>query len=125
MTTDREVRYLVDAYYLWQDDRKRSFAQTREAEAAGEPSEVIGWLAAQAKGLERELVKRLEEYTDGHPVGVWLKSVDGIGLVLAAGLLAHIEIERCPTVGHIWQFAGIAGDGQKAWEKGKKRPFNA
>jgi hypothetical protein len=34
-------------------------------------------------------------------------------------------IESCPTVGHIWQFGGIAGDGQKPWEKGKRRPFNA
>jgi hypothetical protein len=31
----------------------------------------------------------------------------------------------CPTVGHIWSFAGWASDGQKVWEKGEKRPFNA
>jgi hypothetical protein len=31
----------------------------------------------------------------------------------------------CPTVGHIWQYAGIAGEGQHAWEKNTKRPFNA
>src|SRR5215471_10252777 len=34
-------------------------------------------------------------------------------------------VESTPTVGHIWQFAGIAGDGQIKWEKGKRRPFNA
>jgi len=34
-------------------------------------------------------------------------------------------VESTPTVGHIWQFAGVAGDGQKPWEKGKRRPFNA
>jgi hypothetical protein len=31
----------------------------------------------------------------------------------------------CPTVGHIWAFAGWAADGQTPWEKGKRRPFNA
>jgi len=36
-------------------------------------------------------------------------SIVGIGPVLSAGLLAHIDMARCPTVGHIWQFAGIAG----------------
>jgi len=30
----------------------------------------------------------------------------------------------CPTVGHWWQFSGIAGDGQKKWEPNTKRPFN-
>jgi hypothetical protein len=52
-------------------------------------------------------------------------SVHGIGPVISAGLLAHIDIKKCPTAGHIWQFAGIAGEGQKPWEKGKPRPFNA
>jgi hypothetical protein len=28
------------------------------------------------------------------------------------------------TVGQIWQFAGIAGDGQKIWLENEKRPFN-
>jgi hypothetical protein len=37
----------------------------------------------------------------------------------------YTPVESCPTVGHIWQFAGLAGDGQKPWEKGTKRPFNA
>jgi hypothetical protein len=32
--------------------------------------------------------------------------------------------ESNPTVGHMWAFAGWAADGQKAWEKGTKRPFN-
>ena len=34
-------------------------------------------------------------------------------------------VEACPTVGHIWQFGGIAGDGQRKWVKGERRPYNA
>ena len=33
-------------------------------------------------------------------------------------------VEACPTVGHLWSFAGWAADGQKAWAKGAKRPYN-
>ena len=47
----------------------------------------------------------------------------GIGPVIAAGLLAHIDIERAPTVGHIWNFAGLNPD--QEWSKGQKRPWNA
>lgn len=31
----------------------------------------------------------------------------------------------CPTYGHYYQYAGLAGDGQRTWEKGEKRPWNA
>jgi hypothetical protein len=40
--------------------------------------------------------------------------------VLAAGLLAHIEIDKAPTAGGIWRFAGL--DPTAIWEKGQKRP---
>ena len=43
--------------------------------------------------------------------------------MLSAGLLAHIDITRAPTVGHIWSFAGL--DPTKTWEKGQKRPWNS
>ena len=44
-------------------------------------------------------------------------------LAIAAGFLAHIDIERAPTVGHIWRFAGL--DPTQKWEKKTKRPWNA
>jgi len=47
----------------------------------------------------------------------------GIGPVLSAGLLAHIDIEKAPTVGHIWSFAGLV-EGQVK-QKGVKLPWNA
>jgi hypothetical protein len=125
---DAEARFLVDAYYLMQDDRKRAFAQERALEATlpkAEPNAVITWLAAQSSTLENQIKSALDTYTNAHPMGSFMRAVIGIGPVISAGLLAHIDIEKCPTVGHIWQFAGIAADGQKPWEKGAKRPFNA
>jgi len=50
-------------------------------------------------------------------------SIVGIGPVLAAGLLAHIDIEKAPTAGHIWSFAGL--NPNTTWGKGEKRPWNA
>lgn len=43
--------------------------------------------------------------------------------MIAAGLLAHIDITKAPTVGHIWRFAGL--DPTVTWAKGQKRPWNA
>ena len=53
----------------------------------------------------------------------WARSIYGIWPVLAAGLLAHIDIEQAPTVGHIWSFAGL--DPTKKWQPKTTRPWNA
>ena len=156
---DDEARFLVDAYYIMQDDRKRAFAQGRALDGSAEPNLVIGWLAAQSSTVENQIKSALDRYTNAHVMGSFMRSVYGIGPVISAGLLAHIymgdwcsvchghdeedcakfqkdkkrklpahdwtPVESCPTAGHIFQFAGIAADGQKPWEKGVKRPFNA
>jgi len=117
----RECRYLVDAYYMIQEYRKSLANQIRMS--GDEPNALIGWMFEQAKVVENNIKRALDVYTDENPVGVWMKSIKGIGPVLAAGLLAHIDIEKAPTVGHIWSFAGL--DPTKKWGKGQKRPWNA
>lgn len=106
MTAD-EARYLVDYYYICQEDRKRSSNQEASLDRSNEPNAVIGWLAQQSTTLENQIKRALGVYTDNHPVGGWMKSIYGIGPVIAAGLLAHIDIEQAPTAGHIWRFAGL------------------
>jgi len=102
-----EARYLVDAYYATQENRKRTDNQVR---ALGvEPHFLIQWLSDKNRTLEHQIGRALDTYTQAHPMGDWMRGVVGIGPVLSAGLLAHIDMIHCPTVGHIWQFAGIAG----------------
>ena len=122
-----EARFLVDAYYKIQEDRIRSAHQVRtlsEAtdDKAPEPHDVIAWLFLQEKTLEDQIRRALDGYSGGKPAGVWMRSITGIGPVIAAGLLAHIDISRAPTVGHIWRYAGL--DPTVSWDKGTKRPWN-
>jgi hypothetical protein len=106
---DDEARFLVDAYYIMQEDRKRYYAQDRTLEAGKEPNEVIKWFARQSETLEKQIARALDAYASNHSVGRWLYSVYGVGPVISAGLFAHIDIERAPTVGHIYSFGGYAG----------------
>ncbi|MGB9885854.1 MAG: transposase [Moorellales bacterium] len=103
----REARYLVTLYYLVQRDRIRAGNQVKALEKRGEPREVITWIYDNVGMLERDIYSALDAYSSAHPVGVWAKSIVGIGPVLSAGLLAHIDIEKAPTAGHIWRFAGL------------------
>lgn len=118
-----EARFLVDAYYSMQEDRIRSAAQTRALSESGEPHSVVKWLADQSNTLESQIKNALEKFAKHDPVGEWLLSIVGIGPVISAGLLAHIDITKAPTVGHIWRFAGL--DPTMKWEKKQKRPWNA
>lgn len=147
-----EARYLVDAYYQLQEDRIRSDGQIRATRDSDEPHATLAWLADNTGRLERQIRSALDAYGDAHLVGRWSKSVVGIGPVISAGLLAHLDLEpwRCAvarerpkekackpdtphgadchpiaivTVGQIWRFAGL--DPTVRWEKKTKRPWNA
>lgn len=118
-----EARYLVDAYYQMQADRIRADGQIRAQSESSEPHEVLSWLSTNTSSLEGQIKRVLDSYSDSVVPGLWAKSIVGIGPVIAAGLLAHIDITKAPTVGHIWRFAGL--DPTVKWEKGQKRPWNA
>lgn len=121
--TPSGARQLVDFYYAIQDYRIQAAAQKRVAEAAEEPSMVVTWLFEEMKAIEGVIKGTLDSYTEASEVGRWSKSITGIGPVIAAGLLAHIDVEKAPTVGHVWSFAGL--NPTVVWEKKAKRPWNA
>ena len=143
-----EARYLVDLYYAIQEQRQRAASQSRTS-GEDEPTNVTDWLFDQFRVLEGDLKKALGVYADSQLVGIWAQSIHGIGPVIAAGLLAHIDLnpwrckngahDRCTpqdphpggscgyapvhTAGGVWRFAGQ--DPTVTWSKGKKRPWNA
>lgn len=122
--TDQEARYLVDTYYQMQEYRKRSANQCRKLETTpdGESHETLAFFAGNFDTLEKQIKSVLDAYTTSKPIGRWLKSICGIGPVIAAGLMAHIDIKKVQTAGQIQAFAGL--DPTRTWNKGEVRPHN-
>ena len=120
-----EVRYLVSTYYNIQKMRKTAGMQMSRAQKAGLPILLLENFNKDMDTLEKLVARAMGFYSEDQPVGKWLLSQYGIGPVLASGLLAHIDITRAPYAGHIWSYAGWGGTGQKPWNKGEKRPWNA
>ena len=118
-----EARYLVDSYYGMQEGRIRANNQIRALTQSGEPHESIAWLSTESRVLEESVKRTLGAYSANHPVGKRMRTVVGVGPVISAGLLAHIDITRAPTAGAIWRYAGL--DPTSEWKKGEKRPHNA
>lgn len=129
--TDNEARFLVDLFYTMQRQRIRTNNQAkaldRDAHKSGnepEPHEAINWTMNQFDTLEDQIERILKVYVEGHAMAWFFSQTLGIGTgILAAGLLAHIDIRQAPTAGHIWRFAGL--DPTVSWEKKTKRPWNA
>lgn len=119
----QEARFLVDSYYIVQETRKRLANQIRSMGESGEPSTLLNWYFDQQRSLEKFLKTALDVYSANHEVGVWMRSIKGVGPVIAAGFLAHIDITKAVTAGSIWRFAGL--EPTMEWNKGQRRPWNA
>jgi len=106
MTND-EARFLVNRYYDVQNDRKAYKSQSDSLGKAGEPTILVNWMAQQMASTENHIKKYLDAWSDESIVGKWAKSNFGIGPVISAGLLAHIDISKAPHVSHIYSYAGL------------------
>lgn len=121
LMSDQQARYLVDIYYCLQENRKRAASQVLSMET--EPHEIHSWIHACHKSMEAMVKSVLGHYALSRPVGRWSMAQHGIGPVISAGIMAHVDIAKAPHVGHVYSFAGIAAE-NKPWKKGEKRPWN-
>lgn len=120
--THADARRIVDLYYQVQDERIRSAHRFRVAAESEEPHALAAWVFDQLLAVEEGIRRAMDEWTQLSPEGEWLRSVHGIGPVLAAGILATFDSDH-PTVGHWWRFAGL--DPTLTWDRGEKRPYSA
>lgn len=119
-----EARYLVSMYYSMQEERIRQYSRAnKETEKGlGAHPETLILMARSAELFENEAKKALDKFSTSHPVGRWMRSIDGIGPVTSAGLLAFVDINICNTAGKLWAFAGLE-PGSKP-KKGQKLTYN-
>lgn len=117
----RQARYLVDTYYQMQGYRIRSANQVRQC--VGEPCEALSGVFSAMKACEDNIKHYVGKFAAEYAVGQWEQSVCGIGPVISAGFLAHLDIRMAKTVGHFYSFAGL--NPTAVWQRGQKRPWNA
>ena len=67
--SDHEARFLVDAYYMMQENRIRSAHQVRQLGQSGEPNSVLSFLEDQSSTIEGQIKSALDRYSGAHPVG--------------------------------------------------------
>lgn len=120
---DGEARFLVDTYYEIQTMRIRCNNRLKALQKAGKPIALMEHFFELFKKQERIVKRILHRWAKESTLGEWCLETIGIGPVIAAGLMAHIDISRAPKVSNVWSFAGL--NPNMSWGKGQKRPFNA
>jgi len=83
-----------------------------------EPALGLKFAFRNYSACEGQLGRALNTYASARQLGQWAMKIKGIKHILAAGLLAHLDLAQAPTVGHIWRFAGL--DPTQKW-LGKKK----
>jgi len=100
----KQVRYFVDRYYQFQHERTRADNQIKEAEV---PNELLTFTRGHAWKLECLIKRTMGIYAESKEVGQWLIGNHGIGPVISAGLLAHLDITKAKSAGSFSRFAGL------------------
>jgi len=105
------LRYIVDRFYQLQRDRTRADHQAKESAT---PNALLTFSRDHAWKLECTLKLAMKYHVESKTVGAWLLSVHGIGPVLSAGLLAHLDVTKAKSAASFWRFAGL--DPTVVWE---------
>lgn len=124
---DREQALaLVGMYYSIQKVRiaagGKISAHERQVDILSDTA-LIKTLKHDLQILENQTKRGLKAFARASLLGQWCMSNIGVGEVITAGMLAHIDLHRAKTAGAIWRYAGI--EPTVKWERGQKRPYNA
>lgn len=120
----RMIRKLIEIRYDVQDVRKRSFSRLKSV------GEVEGIEPRLLKKLEEQIRKKVDllvkESFGDEKILEWLRSIRGLGPIMAGGLLAYFDIKRSKHVSSFWKYAGLhVEDGfAPRMRKGTKVGFN-
>lgn len=122
--SNSEARFLVDLYYQIQKFRisTNNTVKSIERLKTEEPNDLLKFFLGQEEMLEAMIQDALDRYSMYSARGKWLRSIFGIGPVISAAFLAHIDMSKAPTAGALLKFAGQ--DPSVSWEKGQKKPWN-
>ncbi len=123
--SDAAARFIVSDYYRTQELRKRADMQLRHLGegAATELSHHLEYIGTTHAVMESQILRQLQVYAESKLIGRWMLKQVGVGPVISAGFLAHLDITMAPTAGSFWRFADI--DPTVVWNKGEKRPYCA
>jgi hypothetical protein len=88
-------------------DIEHTLKELAQGRAAGLP-EILERAYSRAVDDENYLGNELRDVVERHPAWRWLKSIKGVGHLLAARLLSRLDVARAATPSAFWAYCGLA-----------------
>lgn len=114
-----DMRNLVDIYYQIQKVRiatgNQISAIKRGTDGEGyDPNSALVWTNQNMAFTEKQLQDMMLAFVKSQSVGRWMLKVKGIGPVLAAALLANLDVTKCEHFNQFQSFCGL-NDNNNPW----------
>lgn len=116
----REVAYITSLYLMFL--KNRVAAQGRIRTLPHDPNFALSYIMNIFEQNEEESRQILTAYTDAHPIAKEMKKIKGIGSIISAGYVSHVNMDRVVYFGQVLSYGGYCPN--KVWKKGEKRPYN-
>lgn len=118
-----EIKATVSQYYSIQSQRIALNNQVKAAQKAGAECTMLEHYCNQFMVTEKNIKIYLDTFTDNHPVCEWMKSITGIGPVIAAGIISYFDITKAKTTGAFLRYIGWDGETPRR-KRGEKLTYN-
>lgn len=115
-----QMRYLIDIFYQVQDsrieaqNRIRAISQGKDSAPDRATTAILEWDLGNLMIREAELKKIIENAVRSCKIGQWLIAVNGIGPLIAGGLIAYLDIDKAKHATSFHQYAGL-NDNNRPW----------
>lgn len=106
MTRD-QANILIANYYRVQAQRKRFKQQMKAFKEKDKQYPFLKYNFDQFFTIEKENYRTLDIYSSYNPAGIWLRSIVGIGPVIAMGLISYLDVSKADYAGSFLRYAGI------------------
>ncbi len=109
----REAQYLVKEALSWKGLRQAAKNHQRILEKYHESHEAVKFVMNSTRVLGRNITNFLDIWTDNFPAAKWVKSLRGLGPLIAGGLAAYIDIEKAQKPSSVWKYAGFTPNSKR------------
>jgi hypothetical protein len=117
---DREAIYLVNLFNFLLETRVGICARLKTIIET--PNKALTFLLDEIAEREKNARIILDIFTDNHPVGNVLKQIKGIGPVISAGFVAHVDMTKINHFSQILSYGGYTKNSKR--QRGKKLTYN-
>jgi len=113
-----EARYVFKDYMNLQKYQQSTKAHVRQLEKESTPNTTMKFIANNTTYIRKyQFSEIFDIWTDKFPEARWVKSINGLGPAVAAGLICYCDFDKAHNSSSFWQWAGLTPKSRQITKK--------